>query len=70
MFGQNIGRHVDLSLTRMDRERTQQARDADRATPSDLENIYVRSQTTGLLIPMSNLVRITETADRTNSPAR
>lgn len=39
-----------------------QARDTDRATPSDLENIYVRSQTTSMLIPLSNLVRITETA--------
>jgi multidrug efflux pump len=39
-----------------------QARDSDRATPSDLENIYVRSQTSGALIPLSNLVRIVETA--------
>jgi multidrug efflux pump len=39
-----------------------QARDSDRATPSDLESIYVRSQTSGALIPLSNLVRIVETA--------
>ncbi|HKQ80855.1 MAG TPA: efflux RND transporter permease subunit [Steroidobacteraceae bacterium] len=42
-----------------------QARESDRATPSDLENIYVRSTTTGALIPMSNLVRITEVAGPT-----
>lgn len=39
-----------------------QARDSDRATPSDLENIYVRSQTTNAMIPLSNLVKLTETA--------
>jgi multidrug efflux pump len=39
-----------------------QARDTDRATPSDMENIHVRSQTTGALIPLSNLVRVVETA--------
>jgi len=39
-----------------------QARDSDRATPSDLESIYVRSQTSGALIPLANLVRIVETA--------
>jgi multidrug efflux pump len=39
-----------------------QARDTDRATPSDLTNIYVRSSTTGALVPLSNLVRIEEIA--------
>jgi multidrug efflux pump len=39
-----------------------QARDSDRASPSDLDNIYVRSQTTSLLIPLSNLAHIVETA--------
>jgi len=39
-----------------------QARDNDRATPSDLDNIYVRSTTTNTLIPLSNLVRVKETA--------
>jgi multidrug efflux pump len=38
-----------------------QARDTDRATPSDLDNIYVRSQK-GALIPLANLVNVTETA--------
>lgn len=38
-------------------ERTEQA------TPSDMENIYVRSSRTRELIPLSNLVRIDQTAD-------
>jgi multidrug efflux pump len=43
-----------------------QARDTDRASPSDLENIYVRSQTSGALIPLANLVRLVETAGPTD----
>jgi multidrug efflux pump len=39
-----------------------QAEDADRATPQNLENIYVRSQTTRELIPLSNLVKLREAA--------
>jgi multidrug efflux pump len=39
-----------------------QARETDRATPSDLNNIYVRSSTGGSLIPLSNLVRVDEVA--------
>ncbi|WKZ13191.1 MAG: efflux RND transporter permease subunit [Gammaproteobacteria bacterium] len=39
-----------------------QARPEDRATPSDLADIYVRSATTGELIPLANLVRLEETA--------
>mgnify|MGYP001186469169 FL=1 len=38
-------------------ERTEQA------TPSDMENIYVRAARTGELIPLSNLVSIDQTAD-------
>ena len=37
-----------------------QAKPEDRATPSDLDNIYVRSERTGALIPLANLVRLTE----------
>ncbi|KPK38514.1 MAG: multidrug transporter AcrB [Gammaproteobacteria bacterium SG8_47] len=37
-------------------------RDAQR-TPTNLENIYVRSERTGQLIPLSNLVRMEEFAD-------
>ena len=39
-----------------------QAQPEDRATPSDLQNIYVRSERNGDLIPLANLVRIEETA--------
>ncbi|WP_058558113.1 efflux RND transporter permease subunit [Thiohalocapsa sp. ML1] len=37
-------------------------RDAQR-TPASLQNIYVRSERSGELIPLSNLVRVSETAD-------
>jgi multidrug efflux pump len=36
--------------------------DADRSSPDDLTNLYVRSAQTGRLIPLSNLVVITEMA--------
>lgn len=39
-----------------------QAEDADRATAQNLANIYVRSTTTGQLVPLSSLVRATEVA--------
>jgi multidrug efflux pump len=39
-----------------------QARETDRATTADLANIYVRSSTTQALVPLSNLVKIEETA--------
>jgi len=39
-----------------------QGTDERRQTPSDLETIYVRSQTSGALIPLSNLVRLEEVA--------
>lgn len=39
-----------------------QARPEDRATPSDLVNIYVRSATSGQLIPLANLVTLEETS--------
>nr|WP_298718905.1 efflux RND transporter permease subunit [uncultured Steroidobacter sp.] len=42
-----------------------QAKDTDRATTSDLTNIYVRSATTRQLVPLSNLVTIEETAGPT-----
>jgi multidrug efflux pump len=37
-------------------------KEADRSSPDDLTNLYVRSELTGDLIPLANLVRITETA--------
>ncbi|MBT8442140.1 MAG: efflux RND transporter permease subunit, partial [Gammaproteobacteria bacterium] len=39
-----------------------QANPEDRATPSDLQNIYVRSGTTGQLIPLASLVELIETS--------
>jgi multidrug efflux pump len=40
-----------------------QAQQEDRGSPSDLANLYVRSATTGELIPLSNLVTLTELAE-------
>jgi multidrug efflux pump len=37
-------------------------KESDRSSPDDLTNLYVRSNLTGDLIPLANLVRITETA--------
>jgi multidrug efflux pump len=37
-------------------------KEADRSSPDDLTNLYVRSELTGELVPLSNLVRITESA--------
>lgn len=42
-----------------------QAKDTDRATTSDLTNIYVRSATTRQLVPLSSLVTVEETAGPT-----
>ena len=39
-----------------------QSVDSQRQTPSDLQNIYVRSERSGALIPLSNLVRLKEVA--------
>ena len=49
----NRGREYDVIL---------QSRDEDRQTPSDIPNIYVRSDTTGALIPLSSFVTIEELA--------
>ena len=40
-----------------------QAQRADRAAPADLENLYVRSGRSGELVPLSNLVTLTEIAE-------
>jgi multidrug efflux pump len=40
-----------------------QAEERQRASPTDLTNLYVRSETTGALIPLANLVRLREQAD-------
>jgi len=39
-----------------------QAADADRTNPRDLENVFVRSQTTQRLIPLSNLITLVDGA--------
>ncbi len=39
-----------------------QAREEDRASPSDLGNIYVKSDRSGALVPLSSLVNVQETA--------
>ncbi|MDY0021957.1 efflux RND transporter permease subunit [Arenimonas caeni] len=40
-----------------------QAQLEDRGSPSDLDNLYVRSTTTGELVPLSNLVALQELAE-------
>jgi multidrug efflux pump len=40
-----------------------QAQAENRRTPADLDNLYVRSTTTGTLVPLSNLVTLTELAE-------
>jgi multidrug efflux pump len=72
---QTVGRTLETVLgsrivtTFVDRDREYnvilQGRAEDRATPSDLDNLYVRSDRTGQLIPLSNLVQLTENAGPT-----
>jgi len=67
---QTVGRTLETVLgsrivtTFVDRDREYnvilQGRAEDRATPTDLDNLYVRSDRTGELIPLSNLVTLTE----------
>ena len=69
---ENVGRTLETMLgsravtTFIDRGREYnvilQGRAEGRATPSDLSNIYVRSATSGQLVPLSNLVTIAERA--------
>ncbi|HET6603071.1 MAG TPA: efflux RND transporter permease subunit [Xanthomonadaceae bacterium] len=40
-----------------------QAEDEDRSSPADLRNLYVRSQRSGELVPLSNLVELSELAE-------
>ncbi len=42
-----------------------QGKAEDRASPADLDNLYVRSDRTGELVPLSNLVKLTELAGPT-----
>ena len=69
---QSIGRTLETMLgsrivtTYVDRGREYnvvlQGRASERQTPTDLANLYVRSDRTGALVPLSNLVRLQETA--------
>ena len=69
---ENVGRTLETMLgsrsvtTYIDRGREYdvilQGLAEGRATPSDLSNIYVRSATSGRLVPLSNLVSIVELA--------
>jgi multidrug efflux pump len=69
---ENVGRTLETMLgsrqvtTFIDRGREYnvilQGQAEGRATPSDLSNIYVRSATSGQLVPLSNLVSIAERA--------
>jgi multidrug efflux pump len=69
---ENVGRTLETFLgsrivtTYIDRGREYrvilQGEPASRATPTDLSNIYVRSETSGQLIPLGNLVTLQERA--------
>ena len=69
---QNVGRTLETMLgsrivtTYIDRGREYNVvlmgKEADRASPDDLNNLYVRSELTRSLVPLANLVRITESA--------
>jgi multidrug efflux pump len=69
---QNVGQTLETMLgsrvvtTYIDRGREYNVilmgKEADRASPDDLDNLYVRSELTGSLIPLANMVRLTETA--------
>ncbi len=43
-----------------------QAEDSQRASPDDLRNIYVRSDTTGALIPLANVIQIENSSGPTS----
>jgi multidrug efflux pump len=69
---QNVGRTLETMLgsrivtTYIDRGREYNVvlmgRESDRASPDDLNNLYVRSELTGELVPLANIVQISESA--------
>jgi len=69
---QNVGRTLETMLgsrvvtTYIDRGREYNVvvmgLEEDRASPDDLNNLYVRSSITGDLVPLSNIVKISESA--------
>ena len=54
--------HHDLRQGRRGVRRHPPGRDDQRATAEDLSNIYVRSDSTGELVPLANLIRVDEQA--------
>jgi multidrug efflux pump len=62
-----LGSRIVTTFIERDREYNVilQGRAEDRATPTDLDNLYVRSDRTGELVPLSNLVNMTELAGPT-----
>jgi multidrug efflux pump len=72
---QNVGRTLETMLgsrivtTYIDRGREYNVvlmgKESDRSSPDDLNNLYVRSDLTRTLVPLANLVQITETAGPT-----
>ncbi|MGH8034614.1 MAG: efflux RND transporter permease subunit, partial [Lysobacterales bacterium] len=69
---ENVGRTLETTLgsrvvtTYIDRGREYNVilmgKESDRSSPDDLDNLYVRSELTHTLVPLSNLVKISETA--------
>ncbi len=69
---QNVGRTLETMLgsrvvtTYIDRGREYNVilmgRESDRSSPDDLNNLYVRSELTGELVPLANIVQISESA--------
>jgi multidrug efflux pump len=59
-----LGSRIVTTFINRDREYNVvlQGRVEDRATPADLDNLYVRSDRTDELVPLANLVRLTELA--------
>jgi multidrug efflux pump len=57
-----LGSRIVTTFVNRDREYSVilQGKAEDRATPTDLDNLYVRSDRTGGLVPLSNLVTLTE----------
>ena len=62
-----LGSRIVTTFIDRDREYSVilQGRAEDRATPADLDNLYVRSDRSGGLVPLSNLVQLTELAGPT-----
>jgi multidrug efflux pump len=62
-----LGSRIVTTFIERDREYNVmlQGRAEDRASPADLDNLYVRSDRTGELVPLSNLVKLTELAGPT-----